>query len=157
MDVKSSAARPHFRGQCIVRQGSTNKTATEAEIAILRSAAGNPKVRQLLAWIQEGQTSLTCEQVPTGYWGTVVAEVVEVKETYIVLRYTQNFSLTVPIEDLRTGYDHQKKRPKVSFPEEPLNPLLSCLCPSRLLCSYDPCQSLWANLPALRLGGAGNF
>ncbi|HTU50492.1 MAG TPA: ATP-binding protein [Acidobacteriaceae bacterium] len=115
VDVKASLARPHFRGDCYVRQGSTNRVATDAEIMVLHSAAVDPKVRQLLTWQQEGKTTLTCVQLPTGMWGLISAELAEINGTYIVLRHSPSFSMTVPLEDLRLGYDYQRKQPQVTF------------------------------------------
>jgi len=118
--VKVSAARPHFRGECYVRQGSTNRVATDAEIIVLRSAAVDPKVRQLLKWQEEGKIKLTCVQLPTGIWGRVSAELAEVTDTYVALRYNPSFTLTVPLAGLQLGYDFQNRRPQVTFQREPL-------------------------------------
>ena len=118
VDVKASAARPHFRGECYVRQGSTNRIATDAEIMALRSAASDPKVRQLLKWQQEGKTTLTCVQLPTGIWGRVTADLAEVTDTYVALKYNAALTLTVPLADLSLGYDSQNQRPQVTFQRE---------------------------------------
>jgi hypothetical protein len=120
VDIKSSPARPHFRGECYVRQGSTNRIANDAEIMVLRSAAVDPKVRQLMIWQQQGQTMMTCRQYERAArsTSTVTTELAEIKETYIALRYNPTFTLTVPLEDLRLGYDEQNKRPQLMFNRE---------------------------------------
>ena len=118
VEVRASAARPHFRGECYVRQGSTNRVATDAEIMVLRSAAVDPRVRQLLKWQQEGQTKLTCVQLPIGMWGKVTAELAEVTETYVTLRYNPSHNMTVSLNDIELGYDSQNRRPQITFHRE---------------------------------------
>jgi hypothetical protein len=122
VDVRSSAAKPHFRGDCYVRQGSTNRAATDAEIIVLRSTTADPKLRQLMKWKEEGQRKLTCVQLqPSGFTklrSVVVADFQEITETYIVLGYPGSFVLTVPLEELRLGFDHQNKRPEITFVRE---------------------------------------
>jgi hypothetical protein len=116
VDVKTSARRPHFRGDCFVRQGSTNQVATDAEIMALRSMVFNPKARQLLEWLHAGKTSIICEPLPTGLHGRFVATLVEVKETYIVFGGPVQF--TVSLDKLQLGFDPQSNRPLISYPLE---------------------------------------
>jgi hypothetical protein len=118
VEVKASAAKPHFRGECYVRQGSTNRVATDAEIMVLHAATSDPKVRQLLKWQQEGKMKVTCVQLPTGTWGRVTADLVEVTDTYVSLSYNPTFTLTVPLSNLQLGYDSKNQRPQVSFRRE---------------------------------------
>jgi Putative DNA-binding domain len=118
VDVKTSPARPHFHGACYVRQGSTNRIATDAEIMVLRSANANPKLAQLLRWVQEGKTKITADQVPTGMWGRAQVELIEVTDNYVALRYNPSTTITVSLNDLELGYDHQNKRPLIKFRRE---------------------------------------
>lgn len=116
--VKTSVARPHFRGECFVRQGSTNRSATDAEIMVLRYATVNPKIRQLMNWIQEGNTTITCEQLPVGLWGRAEVEIVALTDTYIALKYSSSETKTVSLDSLELGYDYQKGRPLIRFSRE---------------------------------------
>jgi hypothetical protein len=116
VDVKASAARPHCRGDWVVRQGSTNRVATDAEIMVLRSAVSNPKARQLLEWLHAGKTTFLCAPHPTGIHGRFVAELVQVKETYVVFGGPNQF--TVPLDKLHLGFDPQNNRPIISYPME---------------------------------------
>src|SRR5258707_11473286 len=50
VEVRPSLARPHFAARCIVRIGSTNRTATDAEIIALRFSVSNPKLARLTRW-----------------------------------------------------------------------------------------------------------
>ncbi len=115
VEVRASVARPHFRGECYVRQGSTNRVATDAETMAMRAATTDPKVRQLLKWQQEGKTKLTCVQLPVGTWGPTTAELAEVTETYVALRYTPTFTMTVSLAELNLGYDSKNQQPQVTF------------------------------------------
>ena len=116
--VDTSISRPHFRGESYVRQGSTNRIATGAEIIALRASAVDLKVRQLLAWKLEGKNQVTCVQMQhMGVGGDIYshsyAELGEITDTYIVVKY--NPPITVPLEDLRLGYDYQRNQPQLIF------------------------------------------
>lgn len=115
VEVKASVARPHFRGECYLRQGSTNRVATDAEIMAMRAATIDPKVRQLLKWQQEGKTKLSCVQLPVGTWGRATVELAEVTETYVALRYNPTFTMTVSLAELNLGYDSKNQQPQVTF------------------------------------------
>jgi hypothetical protein len=122
VDVQASIAKPHFRGECYVRQGSTNRIATDAEIVMLRASSVDPKLRQLLEWQQSGKTRVTCRQAQevarTTIYTTVYGKIFEIKETYIVLEYdlTPIFRLAVPLNELTLGYDYERNQPLLGFP-----------------------------------------
>lgn len=58
VDVRASAARPHFIGNCYVRVGSTKRAATDAEIVALIHAGTNPKLAELQSWLADGKQIL---------------------------------------------------------------------------------------------------
>lgn len=118
--IPSSVGRPHFRGPCYVRQGSSNRVATDAESMALRAAARDEKVRQLLTWLQQGETRITCERLPSGRWGRVTGALMEVTPTYATLDDSggQSSARSVALSELQLGYDHSKKRPLVRYPIE---------------------------------------
>jgi hypothetical protein len=110
--------KQHSRGEYFVRQGSTNRVATDAEVMALRAAQINPKVRQLLAWQHQGKTSVTCQQNQNGIVSILEGTIVEIAETYIVVEYNNRppFRLGIAMDDLKVSYDGQRNRPQIGFP-----------------------------------------
>jgi hypothetical protein len=114
--VPQSTGRPHFRGACCIRQGSTNRIATDAETAALRVALADEKFRQLFTWFQQGQTRVTCDRLPSGMWGRIVGILTEVTPTYATFdEGGPQFIRSVALAEIQLGYDHQAKRPLVRY------------------------------------------
>jgi Putative DNA-binding domain len=117
--VKTSVARPHFRGECMVRQGSTNRRATDGESMILRFATENRVLNSLMKWQQEGITRVTAEPRPVGIWGRSDAQIVEITDTYVAIQYGGNvYPRSIPLSQITVGYDFHAKRPMVSFDQD---------------------------------------
>jgi hypothetical protein len=119
VDVRASAARPHFTGNCYVRVGSTKRAATDAEIVALRHAGTNPKLAELQSWLADGKTNITTVQMPkeprnsSPYIGSM--KLVEVRANYIVLQSGNEPPVTLPIEGFDTAWDYRNNRPQITF------------------------------------------
>jgi hypothetical protein len=117
--VPPSTGRPHFRGACYIRQGSTNRIATDAETMALRVTLADEKFRQLFTWFQLGQTRVTCDRLPSGMWGRIAGVLMEVTPTYATIdEGGPQFIRSVALTELQLGYDHQAKRPLVRYRAE---------------------------------------
>jgi hypothetical protein len=118
VDVRASAARPHFTGTCYVRVGSTKRVATDAEIMTLRYSQNDPKVAELQSWLTDGKTIITTLQLPkdasrsSAYRGVVT--LLEVRPNYVVLQTDPKAApLTLPLSELETGWDYGNQRPQI--------------------------------------------
>lgn len=120
VDVKASAARPHFTGNCYVRVGSTKRAATDAEIMALRYAGSNPKIAELQSWLADGKTIITTVQMPkdptrmSPY--TAPMKLLEIKANYVVLQ-SQDAQppVTLSISELETAWDFKSNRPQIIY------------------------------------------
>jgi hypothetical protein len=115
VEVPASIARPHFRGECYVRQGSTNRRATDAEIMALRMSSVDPKLRQLLMWKAAGKTdAVTCDTLPRSLVSNWEGQIGDITETYVSV--TRNGGTrSIPLSEMHLGYDYYKDRPKLTF------------------------------------------
>jgi hypothetical protein len=126
VDVKVSAARPHFTGNCYVRIGSTKRVATDAEIMALRYTSEDPKIAELQSWLAEGagKRVITTAQMPKdpmrGSPFTGAMTLLEVRATYIVLQSGNETPVTLPIKELETAWDYRNDRPQISYQIRPL-------------------------------------
>ena len=116
--VPPSTGRPHFRGPCYIRQGSTNRIATDAETMALRATLADEKFRQLFNWLQQGQTRVTCDRLPSGIWGRIAAVLLDVNPLYATFDEGGPTFRSVALSELQLGYDHQAKRPLVRYKME---------------------------------------
>jgi len=114
--IPPSAGRPHFRGPCYIREGSSNRIATDAETMALRATLADGKFRQLFAWFQQGQTRITCDRLPSGLWGRIAGLLLEVTPTYAIFdEGGPGHHRSVALSELELGYDTQAKRPLVRY------------------------------------------
>jgi Putative DNA-binding domain len=114
VDIRASAARPHFTGNCYVRVGSTKRAATDAEIVALRYAGANPKIAELQGWLADGKTTITTLQLAKdpmrGSAFTGVMKLLEVRANYIVLQSGSERPVTLPISEFDTAWDYSNNR-----------------------------------------------
>jgi hypothetical protein len=64
VEIPTSPARPHFVGRPWVRMGSTLRTATDAELMLLRSAEKDWKIARLKRYWDDGQRAILFWQYP---------------------------------------------------------------------------------------------
>jgi schlafen family protein len=120
VEVRASAARPHFTGNCYVRVGSTKRAATDAEIMALRYAGSNPKIAQLQGWLADARTMITAVQMPKDSTRTSpyisAMKLLAVNATYVVLQTMDTQPpVTLPIGELEVGWDYKNNRPQIFY------------------------------------------
>jgi hypothetical protein len=124
VEVRASVARPHFAGRCLVRIGSTNRQATDAEIISLRFLNTNSKLGRLARWLAEGKSQIAVLQLPHDQRGSAYesdAQLIEVNEDYIVLKaFGSDVPATLPVSEFEIGYNFKKDRPMISYRIRPL-------------------------------------
>lgn len=118
VDVRASAARPHFTGNCYVRAGSTKRSATDAEIMVLRHLGADPKLAVVQKWLADGKTLIRAVQRPDARHSSAYesdARLLEVHETYIVLQFSNSTPVTLALSAFEPGWDFAKKRPQITY------------------------------------------
>jgi hypothetical protein len=107
----------------VVRIGSTNRQATDAEIIALRYVTSSPKLARLARWLGEGTTLISMLQLhrdPRGACYETEATLLEVTESYIVLGTSSEHPVTLPTSEFEIGYDYKRNRPMITYFMRPL-------------------------------------
>jgi hypothetical protein len=120
IEVRTSPARPHFLGRSLVRMGSTTRTATDAEIILMRGMEQDRKLATLKRWLDEGKINVIFWQVPAAGQDFArsprveEARLVEVNANWIVL-LLGNSTRAFPLSEFSLGYDPQQDRPQIRY------------------------------------------
>jgi hypothetical protein len=110
VEIPTSPARPHFVGHSWVRMGSTLRTATDAELMLLRSAEKDWKVARLKRYWDDGQRSVIFWQHPgpgvplTQSPFSEQTRLEEVNENWITLTLA-GYPRSIPYAEFNLGYD----------------------------------------------------
>lgn len=120
VEVRPSPARPHFTGKAWVRMGSTTRTATDAEIVLLRAVEADRKVALLKRWFDEGKRTVILWQLAKSGEdlarspGVQQATLLEVNSDWIVIDISGT-QRAFPYSEFNVGYEPQQGLPQIRY------------------------------------------
>jgi len=120
VSVPPSIARPHFVGKAMVRMGSTNRAATDAEIILLRRVDADRKVALLKGWFDEGKTTVLFWHMPArgehiaSTAGVQETKLLEVNADWIVLELWGG-SRSIPYVEFNVGWEPTRGLPQIRY------------------------------------------
>src|SRR6266566_3360222 len=116
--VPGSRQRPHFAGPSYIRVGSKNVKASEQKLAeLVAQRSGKPY--EILPWVGKRITVERLRSAPNDLVGRISGYFEPVLEacTSQSVTFSSNGSReTVPLEDVRVSFDHDRTRLKLQVP-----------------------------------------
>jgi hypothetical protein len=120
VEVRKSPARPHFVGKAWARMGSTTRSATDAEIMLMRVTEENRKIALLRRWLQEGKTTVVFWQLPARGQDfarsprVTQAKLLDVNENWVVMDMG-GIKRAFPFSEFELAYDYNQNLPQIRY------------------------------------------